>query len=249
MAELTPEQERQLQAAYFAAFGVWLPAATAAVLAGYNRFGAAPNIAAVNSTSAIWNRAVAEVSNQELQPIAAEAYSSQTAGMAGVAAFSLSLPFVAAAVAATAAFLAAQVGEVQASLRHIARNSLTIAEAAAAIAAYLDPANPHWASKALQFAQTEGDRWVQAATLADAVMAERADGLRRSKVWDSRRDTLVRPAHAATDGQRRPLLQPFSVAGFPMMYPTDPAAPPDLVVNCRCGMRIEVEDARVNRSR
>lgn len=247
MAELTPEQERQLQAAYLAAFGAWLPAAEVAVLAGFSRFGAAPNIGAITSTSATWNAAVLRVSNQNLQPIANDAYTAQVVGMAGVAAFSLQLPFVAGAAAATMVFLAAQVGEVAGNLRHITRNSTTIADAAAAIAAYLDPLNPHWASKSLQFAQTEGDRWVQAATLAGAVMAERADGLRRSKVWDSRRDMLVRPAHAATDGQRRPLLQPFNVAGFPMMYPTDPAAPADLVVNCRCGMRIEVEDARVTR--
>lgn len=48
MAELTPEQERRLQAAYLAAFGVWLPAVEVAVLAGFYRFGAAPNIGAVN---------------------------------------------------------------------------------------------------------------------------------------------------------------------------------------------------------
>lgn len=247
MAELTPEQERQLQFAYLAAFGVWLPAVEVAVLAGFNRFGAAPNIAAINSTSAVWNAAVARVSVEQLQPVASDAYAAQTAGLAGVAAFNLNLPFVAGAAAATTVFLAAQVGEVEGALRHIARSSVTIGEAASAIAAYLDPANPHWASKSLQFAQTEGDRWVQAATLAGAVMAERGDGFRRVKVWDSRRDMLVRPAHSATDGQRRPLLQPFNVAGFPMMYPTDPAAPADLVVNCRCGMRIEVEDARITR--
>lgn len=247
MAELTPEQERQLQAAYFAAFAVWLPQAEVAVLAGFNRFGAAPNIAAIRSTSATWNAEVARVSQQQLAPIAEQAYASQVAGMGGVAAFSLSLPFVAGAAAATATFLAAQVGEVEANLRHIARSSVTILDAATAIAAYLNPNNPHWASKSLQFAQTEGDRWVQAATLAGAVMAERADGLQRSKVWVTVHDPQVRAAHSATDGQRRLLLQPFNVAGFPMMYPLDPAAPADLVVNCRCGMRIEVEDARVTR--
>lgn len=238
MADLTPEQEQQLQAAYLAAFGVWLPAAEIAILSGFNRFGAAPNVGQINSTSAIWNAEVAKISNQQLHPIATDAYMAETAGIAGVAAFSINLPLVAGAAAATAAFLNAQVGEVQASLLHITRSSVTIAEASAAIRAYLDPANPHWNSKSLQFAQTEGDRWVQAATLAGAVAAQRADGVPREKIWDSRRDALVRPAHMEADGQRRPLLQPFLVAGFPMMYPTDPAAPPDLVVNCRCGMRI-----------
>ena len=240
MAELTPQQEAELEAAYYAAFAAWLPAASAAVLGGYNRFGAAPNISAINATSTLWRAEVARVSQRDLQPVAEEAYTDQIAGMAGIAAFSLNLPFIGAAAAATTAFLAAQIGEVEASLRHIARNSVTITEAATAIAAYLDPRNPHWRSKARQFAQTEGDRWAQAATLAGAVMAQRADGFSRVKIWESRDDELVRPAHAMADGQRRPLLAPFNVAGFPMMYPHDPAAPPDLVVNCRCGLRIEV---------
>jgi hypothetical protein len=244
MAELTPQQEAQLEAAFFAAFGVWLPAASIAVLVGYNRFGSPPDILGIRATSALWRQQVNAVMAQHLEPIARDAYEDQVSGMAGVAAFSIGLPIVAGAVAATAAFLAAQVGEVEGSLRHIARNSITITDAATAIAAYLNPNNAHWRSKARQFAQTEGDRWVQAATLAGAAMAERADGFRREKVWVSRDDELVRPAHAMADGQRRPLLAPFNVAGFPMMYPHDPAAPPDLVVNCRCGLRIEVNRGR-----
>lgn len=243
MAELTPEQERQLQEAYLAAFGVWLPRVEAAVLGATIRFGAPPQPSAINTTAATWRAEVRRIEAQLLQPMASEGYAAETAAVAGAAAFVLTGAIMGTAVAASSAFLFAQVGEVQAQLQGIVRGKST-ADAARAITSYLDPRNPHWAGKAAQFAQTEGDRWIQAATLAGAVAAQRADGITRSKIWVSRDDALVRPAHAFADGQRRPLLAPFNVAGFPMMYPHDPAAPPDLVVNCRCNLRIEVDRAR-----
>lgn len=240
MGELTPEQERQLQAAYLAAFAVWLPVAEAAALAGYVRFGAAPAPSNINNSSAVWNAEVARVSQRDLQPVAADAYAMQVAGMSGAAAFSLQLPFMAAVAGATAAFLGAQPGEVVAALRRLVRGTRSVTEAAAAVAAYLDPRNPHWSSKAAEFARTEGNRWEQAASLAGAISAERADGLRRIKTWVAHDDELTRAAHFFADGQERALLQPFSVGGFPMMMPLDPRAPVDLVANCRCRMRIGV---------
>jgi len=238
MAELTPQQEAELQAAYMAAFGVWLPQVEAAVLAGTIRFGSQPQPSAISATAATWRAEVRRVEAQQLQPMASEAYAAETAGVTSAAVFVLTGAIMGAAVVASSAFLFAQVGEVQAQLFGIVRGKST-ADAARAITEYLNPANPHWAGKAASFAQTEGDRWIQAATLAGAIAAQRADGIRREKVWASRDDELVRPAHAMADGQRRPLLAPFNVAGFPMMYPHDPAAPPELVVNCRCGLRIE----------
>lgn len=246
MAQLTPQQEAELQAAFYSAFAIWLPAAQAAALAAYDRFGSAPNPAAVNATSRVWQEQVQRIMADRLEPVAEESYTAEVAGVAGAAVFTMGALFMAGAATATFAFLAAQVSEVQAHLSGIIRNK-TLADAAAAVAAYLNPANPHWLSKSQQFAQTEGDRWVQAATLAAGVATERADGASREKVWMSRDDALVRPAHVAADGQRRPLLRPFIVAGFPMMYPADPAAPVELVANCRCWMRIV--PAEVSRAR
>lgn len=238
MAELTPDQERQLQEAYLAAFGVWLPQVEAAVLASTIRFGAPPQPAAINSTAAAWQAQVRRIEAQLLQPMSSQAYAAETAGVSGAAVFVLTGAIMGAAVIASSAFLFAQVGEVQGQLFGIIRGKST-ADAARAVTEYLNPGNPHWAGKAATFAQTEGDRWIQAATLAGAVSAQRADGITREKMWMSRDDELVRPAHVFADGQRRPLLAPFNVAGFPMMYPHDPAAPVDLVANCRCGLVIQ----------
>lgn len=242
MAELTPQQEAELTAAYLAAFNVWLPQVEAAVLASTMRFGTQPQPSAVNTTAGTWQAEIRRVEAQQLQPMASEAYSDQVADTVGAAAFVLTGTIVGAAVAASFAFLMAQVGEVQAQLSRLILGRTTISSARA-VTEYLNPDNPRWAAKAATFAQTEGDRWIQAATLAGAVAAQRVDGVPREKIWVSRDDALVRPAHAMTDGQRRPLLAPFNVAGFPMMYPHDPAAPVDLVANCRCGLIITRAEA------
>lgn len=238
MAELTPQQEAAIAAYVQGMYDVWLPAASAAVLAAYNRFGAPPDPAAINATTQLWRQQILLLESQELEPVAEEGYGLEIAGVAGAAAFTMSAPLLTGAAAATLVFLLAQVGEIQGQLTHIIRGSRSIADAAVAIAAYLDPHSAHWASKSQQVAQTEGDRWAQAATLAGAVAAQRADGITRLKVWVSRDDALVRPAHVAADGQRRELLAMFDVGGFPMLMPLDPRAPAQLVVGCRCKLRI-----------
>lgn len=53
-------------------------------------------------------------------------------------------------------------------------------------------------------------------------------------VHNSRGDDRVRPAHAELAGTTKRLEKPFSVAGFDIMRPGDPEAPPDLVIGCRC---------------
>lgn len=55
------------------------------------------------------------------------------------------------------------------------------------------------------------------------------------RVWLSTIDSRTRPAHAAADGQRVPLRQPFTVGGAQLMFPGDPTGPAAQVINCRCG--------------
>lgn len=232
MAELTAQQEAALAAFVEGMYGVWLPQVEAAVLSGYLRFGIRPDPAAVTATTEVWRQQVARFL-AELQRVGAQAYEEE----AGVP-MSTGTMITAAAAAATVVFLMAQVGEVQASLFQIVATGGNNADVTAKIRAFLAPSAGHWSSKAATVAQTEGDRWAQAATLSAGFYLERVEGRRYEKTWHSRDDLLVRPAHAAADGQARPLNATFNVGGYPMMYPKDPTAPPQLVVNCRCGMRI-----------
>lgn len=233
MAELTPTQEAQLTAYVERMYAVWLPTVEQAVLAGYTRFGIAPDPAAIATTSAVWRQQVDGFVTTQLTPVAEEAYVEEDPAGSFVAVA------ITVMVAATTTFLLAQILEVQADLTTILATATSVAAAVVAMRDYLNPAAGRWRTKAVTVAQTEGDRWVQFATLTGARSAQRRDGVQRIKQWVSRDDNRVRPAHVLADGQRRPLDVAFDVAGFPMQYPKDPSAPPELVVNCRCGMNIK----------
>lgn len=56
------------------------------------------------------------------------------------------------------------------------------------------------------------------------------------KEWLAIHDERTRMTHRVADGQTVPLGMPFIVGGFPMQFPGDPVAPPDLVCNCRCSV-------------
>jgi hypothetical protein len=71
-------------------------------------------------------------------------------------------------------------------------------------------------------------------TAAEARMeqaAEYVDGL--EKEWRHVGHPAVpRPSHLAADGQHVPVNEPFNIGGILMMYPRDPAAPIEEVINC-----------------
>ncbi|MFF6801125.1 phage minor head protein [Streptomyces sp. NPDC012616] len=91
-----------------------------------------------------------------------------------------------------------------------------------------------------RIARTESTRAWNAATLA-AGEDLTGEGRPLVKQWQTRRDARVRDAHDDADGQLRLLDEAFTVAGVPMAYPGDPAAPAALNVNCRCVLRLAPE--------
>lgn len=64
------------------------------------------------------------------------------------------------------------------------------------------------------------------------------DAMRRQgygyKQWVARHDERTRDTHAAADGQRVPVGQPFSVGGASLDHPGDRRGPAGEVINCRC---------------
>jgi uncharacterized protein with gpF-like domain len=53
--------------------------------------------------------------------------------------------------------------------------------------------------------------------------------------WVSTKDNRTRETHRGMDGQSRPFGVPFdSPSGAKLLYPGDPSAPAEEVVNCRC---------------
>ncbi|QSM01217.1 MuF-like minor capsid protein [Microbacterium phage NoodlelyBoi] len=54
------------------------------------------------------------------------------------------------------------------------------------------------------------------------------------KQWVARQDERTRHTHAAADGQRVPVGQPFSVGGASLQHPGDRRGPAGETINCRC---------------
>lgn len=62
--------------------------------------------------------------------------------------------------------------------------------------------------------------------------------------WNTALDERVRGSHAAMHGQVQPVGMPFiSGLGNQLMYPGDPSAPPEDVIQCRCSVGTRVSDA------
>ncbi|MEU0058686.1 phage minor head protein [Streptomyces sp. NPDC006334] len=91
-----------------------------------------------------------------------------------------------------------------------------------------------------RIARTESTRAWNASTLA-AAQDLTAPDRPLVKQWLTQHDARVRHAHDEVDGALRLLDEAFTVAGVPMQYPGDPAAPPELVCNCRCILRLAPE--------
>lgn len=64
------------------------------------------------------------------------------------------------------------------------------------------------------------------------------------KVWDATMDSRTRPTHAAMEGQRRRLNEPFvSAEGYRLMHPGDSSlgAPGEMTISCRCVTRYDLD--------
>ena len=64
------------------------------------------------------------------------------------------------------------------------------------------------------------------------------------KIWDAAADARTRPDHAAMNGQKRKLNEPFITPdGYRLMHPMDTSlgAPASKTINCRCRARTKID--------
>lgn len=96
-----------------------------------------------------------------------------------------------------------------------------------------------WRNRAKVIARTEALGAYNAGTYAGFVSYASQTGGDWEKVWLATHDHRTRRTHAAVtgaDGQRVPLLSPFKVGEGLLMYPGDPAGPPEEIIQCRCSI-------------
>jgi len=72
--------------------------------------------------------------------------------------------------------------------------------------------------------------------------AARELGLPLRREWLAASDERTRDTHREANGQIVGMEEPFIVGGAPLMFPGDPAGPPEEVINCRCTLGYIVDD-------
>jgi len=100
-----------------------------------------------------------------------------------------------------------------------------------------------WSGQADQMSRTQAATLLNASTMAAALYREKTQGGRWTKTWTARRDAATRAAHRQADGQTRRLSDPFTVGGAKLLFPADPAGPPEQRMNCRCRMTVRQDQA------
>ena len=115
------------------------------------------------------------------------------------------------------------------------RSGATLPEVAAGVRAVI-PAIARWSADAIARTETHG----AANYGSNEAAAETGLPLRRE--WLAAKDERTRESHAAADGQIVGMDDPFAVGESFLMYPGDPNAPPEEVVNCRCVLGYIVDD-------
>lgn len=80
-------------------------------------------------------------------------------------------------------------------------------------------------------------RGVQALGEYESMVDAQRKGIDLQKQWLATLDTHTRDTHQELDGQIRDLQDPFEVDEYEIMYPREPSAPPEMIINCRCTMK------------
>jgi phage portal protein BeeE len=88
------------------------------------------------------------------------------------------------------------------------------------------------AGDALAWAKRNATVAVTAAVEGTRTRILTAAGDRVERIWRTRRDDKVRPAHEEAEGQVRRAAAPFDVGGEELRWPGDPLGSPENIINC-----------------
>lgn len=235
--------ERHLTEVVAGAFRRWLGKVRAVVMAPYRQHQLQPDPTTIYSTQGDWASEV-ETILTTIGQISLHAWS-QASDVPLVSRHS----FVMAQLAETQNFLVRIPDEVYNLVFAEITDGVNAGETKEQIAARVDrvldyTGSERWANRAKTIAQTETTRAYGAGTLAAGLEQSKVTGRLLRKRWETEQDQRVRDSHRQVDGTVRDLGMPFYVDGFPMQFPGDPIAPPELVINCRCDLVIMNEEGR-----
>lgn len=224
--------ERDIRDTFWAQLSDWLIRLSRRVLRGGGR---APDMDAVWALQPSWRESVDLVIRRSIAPAMAKGYE---------AIFGQDFPwdqrqFAARYLAEVRNRLVRTPDEVYDLIAGQVSAGVNMGEGIPQLAARIDEVlsttgTPRWENRAVVVARTEAIGALNAGRHdAFQVVAEET-GERYEQVWLATEDSRTRPSHSLADQQRVPLGQPFTVGGFALAFPGDPAGPPQEVIQCRC---------------
>lgn len=231
--------EAAIAAAVYAAYTTWLAEVAAKVLAGFVKFGIAPDPAAVWATVPSWISKV-DFLITDLMGIARQGWQDAANTMGVDVPFNPTDPILQDTLQRTRNFMVRTPDEVyRMILRAIDAHPGDINAQAQAVQNVLDATGTEdWRNRAQTVAVTEVHR---AWNMGGFALAARFSG---TKEWIAKDDSATRPGHRRADGQIVPIMQPFIVSEQALMFPGDPAGSAWNVVNCRCKPRFRRSNGR-----
>lgn len=213
----------------------WLTAVSTAVLFPTVRFLGLPDPVAVYSKMQLWEREVTDL-RPELETAARIGWSQ----VFGQPTFSSTSSHVLAALNGSHGFLMQLPSEVNGMVVRQINDGLSAGLSREKISGSVEQlltmtGNDTFRNRARLITGTEITRAANAGALAAAIDAQNTLGpiLKR---WNDTGDDQVRQSHDLADDTEIPVMQPFVVGGFPLMYPGDPSGPPWEVIACRCSL-------------
>lgn len=231
-------EESRLSSLILQALARWLRRVAEAVLAGFRRFGIAPDPHGVYSQQPAWEAEVDRIV-PEFLPAARLGWESVTGDSSLVSTDS----YVMGALGLSRNLLVRIPDEVYNLIFAEITDGVNAGEGVRDIAARIErildaTASERWPNRAKVIAVTEVNRAANAGALAAGFQAQQDEGRPMLKRWINSHDRRVRDVHRPVDGQTVPLSQPFHVGGSLLMFPGDPVGLPHDVINCRCSMQI-----------
>ena len=243
-AEVFAQYEPPLYEAYLEMMLEWLAAVKAAMFAGgIAKLGLVPNPIKVFSQTPKWTALASKYSEQVAEEVLARPYTN----LFKDGTLFDSRPFVRNWIADRENRLSRVPDEVFGAVSQIidsaTTNGASINDVTKQIEELFDGTDiEKWKTRARTVARTEVVGAYNGGLYDSFAMIVAADpDTKWVKRWLATEDKRTRPDHVTADGQVVPWSQPFTVGGFPMMYPHDPQGPPQEVINCRCTMLLEVE--------
>jgi hypothetical protein len=223
-----------------AAYTKWLAEVVARVLAGFLRFGVAPDPTAIFSTIPTWERLVDELM-KDLERIARAGWIAAGRQLDLELPFDPSDPILQDQLRRTRNLMVRTPDEVYRkilkAIGDVVATGGTVEDQADAVRHVLDvTGTENWPARAKTVAVTEVHRAWNMGALAAAQRAQQRLGP-LTKRWDAKDDSATRPGHKRADGQIVFINQPFIVNMEALMIPGDPAGSPSNVISCRCRMQ------------